>query len=226
VTKDNSKALVVLSGGQDSTTCLYWAIDRFGRANVSSITFDYGQKHRIELECARNVAADTGVPNVCLPIDTFAALGGDALTDTAIAVSDAADEETELPVTFVPGRNLIFMTFAAAYAYRHDARHLVTGVAQTDYSGYPDCRETTMAALQEAITLGMDREFTIHTPLMHRSKKETVELAVQLGALDAMALTHTCYNGRRPPCGECQACRLRARGFAEAGVRDPLLDIR
>lgn len=226
MTKDNSKALVVLSGGQDSTTCLYWAIDRFGRANVSSITFDYGQKHRIELECARNVAADTGVPNVCLPIDTFAALGGDALTDAAIAVSDAADEETELPVTFVPGRNLIFMTFAAAYAYRHDARHLVTGVAQTDYSGYPDCRETTMAALQEAITLGMDREFTIHTPLMHRSKKETVELAVQLGALDAMALTHTCYNGRRPPCGECQACRLRARGFAEAGVRDPLLDIR
>jgi 7-cyano-7-deazaguanine synthase len=226
VTKDDSKALVVLSGGQDSTTCLYWAIDRFGRANVSSITFDYGQKHRIELECARNVAADTGVPNVCLPIDTFAALGGDALTDAAIAVSDAADAETELPVTFVPGRNLIFMTFAAAYAYRHDARHLVTGVAQTDYSGYPDCRETTMAALQEAISLGMDREFTIHTPLMHRSKKETVELAVQLGALDAMALTHTCYNGRRPPCGECQACRLRARGFAEAGVRDPLLDIR
>ena len=226
MTKDNSKALVVLSGGQDSKTCLYWAIDRFGRANVSSITFDYGQKHRIELECARNVAADTGVPNVCLPIDTFAALGGDALTDAAIAVSDAADEETELPVTFGPGRNLIFMTFAAAYAYRHDARHLVTGVAQTDYSGYPDCRETTMAALQEAITLGMDREFTIHTPLMHRSKKETVELAVQLGALDAMALTHTCYNGRRPPCGECQACRLRARGFAEAGVRDPLLDIR
>ena len=226
MTKANSKALVVLSGGQDSTTCLYWAIDRFGRANVSSITFDYGQKHRIELECARNVAADTGVPNVCLPIDTFAALGGDALTDAAIAVSDAADAETELPVTFVPGRNLIFMTFAAAYAYRHDARHLVTGVAQTDYSGYPDCRETTMAALQEAISLGMDREFTIHTPLMHRSKKETVELAVQLGALDAMALTHTCYNGRRPPCGECQACRLRARGFAEAGVRDPLLDIR
>lgn len=222
--RDN--ALVVLSGGQDSTTSLYWAIERFGRANVSSITFDYGQKHRIELECARNVAAAAGVANACLPIDTFAALGGDALTDAAVAVSDEADEETELPVTFVPGRNLVFMTFAAAFAYRRDARHLVTGVAQTDYSGYPDCREATMAALQEAITLGMDREFTIHTPLMHRTKKETVELAVQLGALEAMALTHTCYNGRRPPCGECQACRLRAVGFAEAGVRDPLLDIR
>ena len=225
MTGEADKALVVLSGGQDSTTCLYWAIDRFGRANVSSVTFDYGQKHRVELECARKVAAAAGVPNACLPIDTFAALGGDALTDASIPVSDKADEETELPVTFVAGRNLIFLTFAAAYAYRHDAQHLVTGVAQTDYSGYPDCREETMVALQEAITLGMDRAFTIHTPLMHRSKKETVELAVQFGALDAMALTHTCYNGRRPPCGECQACRLRARGFAEAGVRDPLLDI-
>ena len=221
---DSNRALVVLSGGQDSTTCLYWAVDRFGRANVSSITFDYGQKHRIELDCARDVAAAAGVTNVCLPIDTFAALGGDALTDASIAVSDETDDETELPVTFVPGRNLIFLTFAAAYAYRHDIRHLVTGVAQTDYSGYPDCREETIAALQNAITLGMDREFTVHTPLMHRSKRETVELAVQLGGLEAMALTHTCYNGRRPPCGECQACRLRAKGFAEAGVRDPLLD--
>jgi 7-cyano-7-deazaguanine synthase len=128
-------------------------------------------------------------------------------------------------VTFVAGRNLIFLTFAAAYAYRHGARHLVTGVAQTDYSGYPDCRDETIMALQKAISLGMDREFTIHTPLMYRSKKETVELAVRLGALEAMALTHTCYKGCRPPCGECQACRLRAKGFAEAGVRDPLLDI-
>jgi 7-cyano-7-deazaguanine synthase len=217
-------ALVVLSGGQDSTTCLYWAIDRFGREAVSSITFDYGQKHRIELECARNVAADAGVPNVCLPIDTFSALGGDALTDASVAVSQDTDAESELPVTFVAGRNLIFLTFAAAYAYRHGAQHLVTGVAQTDYSGYPDCREETIVALQKAISLGMDRKFTIHTPLMHRSKKDTVELALELGALDAMALTHTCYNGRRPPCGECQACRLRAKGFAEAGVADPLLE--
>lgn len=226
MTAASEKALVVLSGGQDSTTCLYWAIDRFGRSNVSSITFDYGQKHRIELECAREVAAAAGVANVCLPIDTFTALGGDALTDMAIPVSDEADQETELPVTFVAGRNLIFLTFAAAHAYRHGIQHIVTGVAQTDYSGYPDCREETMAALQRAITLGMDREFTIHTPLMHRSKKETVELAVRLGVLEAMALTHTCYNGLRPPCGECQACRLRARGFAEAGVQDPLLDTR
>lgn len=223
MTGGSEKALVVLSGGQDSTTCLYWAVDRFGRDNVSSITFDYGQKHRIELDCARDVAAAAGVTNVCLPIDTFAALGGDALTDASVPVSNATDAETELPVTFVAGRNLIFLTFAAAYAYRHAARHLVTGVAQTDYSGYPDCREETITALQKAISLGMDRTFTIHTPLMHRSKKDTVELAVRLGALEAMALTHTCYNGRRPPCGDCQACRLRAKGFAEAGVVDPLL---
>ena len=225
MTGDMEKALVVLSGGQDSTTCLYWAVERFGRDNVSSITFDYGQKHRIELDCARDVAAAAGVPNVRLPIDTFSALGGDALTDASVAISNETDEETELPVTFVAGRNLIFLTFAAAYAYRHDVRHLVTGVAQTDYSGYPDCREDTITALQKAISLGMDREFTIHTPLMHRSKKQTVELAVQLDALEAMALTHTCYTGRRPPCGECQACRLRAKGFREAGVKDPLLDI-
>ena len=225
MTGSGDQALVVLSGGQDSTTCLYWAVDRFGCDNVSSITFDYGQKHRIELDCARDVAAAAGVANICLPIDTFSALGGDALTDAAVAVSDATDEESRLPVTFVAGRNLIFLTFAAAYAYRHGARHLVTGVAQTDYSGYPDCREETITALQKAISLGMDREFTIHTPLMHRSKKQTVELAVQLGALEAMALTHTCYNGRRPPCGDCQACRLRAKGFAEAGVTDPLLEL-
>lgn len=219
------KALVVLSGGQDSTTCLYWAIDRFGGDQVSSVTFDYGQRHRIELDCARKIAAQAGVANVCLPIDTFAALGGDALTDAAIAVSDEADTGTELPVTFVAGRNLIFLTFAAAYAYRHDIGHLVTGVAQTDYSGYPDCRKETIAALQKAIRLGMDRDLQIHTPLMHRSKKETVELALELGALDAMALTHTCYNGEQPPCGKCAACELRARGFAEAGVPDPLLDV-
>lgn len=217
------KALVVLSGGQDSTTCLYWAIDRFGRENVSSVTFDYGQRHRIELDCARRIAEHAGIDNVCLPIDTFAALGGDALTDDSIAVSDPTGAETNLPVTFVAGRNLIFLTFAAAHAYRHDIGHLVTGVAQTDYSGYPDCREETIAALQKTIGLGMDRKIEIHTPLMHRSKKETVELAVHLGAMDAMGLTHTCYNGMQPPCGQCAACELRAKGFAEAGVADPLL---
>jgi 7-cyano-7-deazaguanine synthase len=217
-------AVVVLSGGQDSTTCLYWAMQHFGTANVRTISFDYGQRHRIELESASAVAALAGVPHTVLPIDTFAALGGNALTAGDIPVGDMPEEG--LPNTFVPGRNLIFITFAAAYACRYDIDDIVTGVAQTDYSGYPDCREETLRALERAVSLGMEREFTVHTPLMFLSKRETVELAVRLGAMEAMALTHTCYEGRRPPCGTCPACRLRAKGFAEAGVRDPLLDVR
>jgi len=223
VSNAKGKALVVLSGGQDSTTCLYWALDNFGRDAVSTLTFDYGQRHRIELECAQRIAADAGVPNDILPIDTFEALGGNALTEASIDVADA--EDGALPNTFVPGRNLIFLTFAAAYAWPRGIRHIVTGVAQTDYSGYPDCREDTLAALEKALRLGMESDVELHTPLMHLSKKQTVELAVELGALDAMALTHTCYEGLRPPCGRCPACKLRARGFAEAGVEDPLLAV-
>ena len=221
MTDGQQKALVVLSGGQDSTTCLYWAIGRFGRNNVETLTFDYGQRHRIELDCAAAIAKFAGVPNRLLPIDTFAALGGNSLTDDDIPVQDA--ESGSLPNTFVPGRNLVFLTFAAAYAWQRGIANLVTGVAQTDYSGYPDCREETMAALQEALRLGMESGVTIHTPLMHLSKKETVELIRDLGGLDALALSHTCYEGQRPPCGRCPACLLRAKGFAEAGVDDPLL---
>jgi 7-cyano-7-deazaguanine synthase len=214
------KAVVVLSGGQDSTTCLYWALEQFGADNVEALSFDYGQRHRIELECAAKVANLAGVEQTTLPIDTFAALGGNALTDSAIGVEDAAGDS--LPNTFVPGRNLIFLTFAAAFAWQRDASDLVAGVAQTDYSGYPDCRRATIDALEQSLTLGMERTFRIHTPLMSLTKKETVELARDLGALDVMASTHTCYNGQRPPCGECPACRLRARGFLEAGIADPL----
>ena len=217
------RAVVVLSGGQDSTTCLYWALDRFGHEHVATLTFDYGQRHRIELDCAARVAAAAGVPNTVLPIDTFAALGGNALVDSALATDGQAEQAPDLPATFVPGRNLVFLTFAAAFAWRLGAGHLVTGVAQTDYSGYPDCREETIAALQTALRKGMESEIVIHTPLMHLSKKDTVLLARDLGALDAMALTHTCYEGARPPCGACAACQLRARGFAEAGIPDPLL---
>jgi len=224
--RNTEKALVVLSGGQDSTTCLYWAIERFGRDNVSTLTFDYGQRHRIELECATRIAEQAGVRNTCLPIDTFAALGGDALTDNAIEVQERTAKNNGLPNTFVPGRNLIFLTFAAAYAYRHGIGHLVTGVAETDYSGYPDCREDTMNALQETLRAGMESDIVIHAPLMHRSKRETVELCERLGGLSAMALTHTCYKGERPPCGDCPACRLRAKGFDEAGITDPLLQAR
>ena len=219
----SNKALVLLSGGQDSTTCLFWAMDRFGRDNVSALSFDYGQRHRIELECAHTIASEQVIPHKVLPINTFTALGGDALTESAIDVEPGVEELSGLPNTFVPGRNLIFVTYAAAHAWRNDIGNLVLGVAQTDYSGYPDCREETIDALKQAIRLGMESDIEIHTPLMHLSKKETVDLARNLGALPAMAQTHTCYNGERPPCGTCAACELRAKGFAEAGVEDPLV---
>ena len=221
-----NSVLVVLSGGQDSTTCLYWAIDKFGSDAVETVTFDYGQRHRIELECAEKIASKAGVRNALLPIDTFGALGGSALTDERVTIVVESEVNRNLPSTFVPGRNLIFLTFAAAFAYQRGIKHLVTGVAQTDYSGYPDCREETIKALQETISLGMGAEFEIHTPLMHLSKKKTVLLAKEVGGLAAMADTHTCYEGLHPPCGTCPACELRAKGFDEAGIADPLLSAR
>jgi len=220
-----SKALVVLSGGQDSTTCLYWAINEFGRENVSSLSFDYGQRHKIELEAARKVSEIAAVAHEILPIDTFSALGGNALTDNIdVQGEESTIANAPLPNTFVPGRNIIFLTFAAAYAYPHSIKHLITGVAQTDYSGYPDCRENTLSSLEQTLRLGMEFEITIHTPLMNLNKSDTVSLAEKLGAMDAMAYTHTCYNGKQPPCGHCQACLLRAKGFAEAGRADPLIE--
>lgn len=219
------KALVVLSGGQDSTTCLYWALREFGAANVEAVTFDYGQRHRVELDCARKIAQLAGVRQTVLPIDTFAAIGGNALTDDSIAPEEGArdDADTALPNTFVPGRNLVFLSFAAALAYTRGIEHVVTGVAQTDYSGYPDCRENTLKALELALRLGMDSRVTLHAPLMFMSKADTVRLAQDVGAMDAMAWSHTCYNGDVPPCGRCASCELRAKGFAEAGVADPLV---
>jgi 7-cyano-7-deazaguanine synthase len=219
----NDRALVVLSGGQDSTTCLYWAIERFGRDNVSALTFDYGQRHRIEVDCAKRIAAQCGIAHTVLPIDTFSALGGNALLDISIGAADIGRRtEKDLPNTFVPGRNLVFLTFAAAFAWQHDIGNIVTGVAQTDYSGYPDCRAETLASLEQTLRLGMECDMRIHAPLMQLSKKETVELARDLGAIGAMALTITCYDGQTPPCGKCPACVLRAKGFADAGIADPL----
>jgi 7-cyano-7-deazaguanine synthase len=222
-TGDSTKALVVLSGGQDSTTCLYWAISKYGAENVEAITFDYGQRHRIELESAAQIAGLAGVPHQTLSISTFSELGGTALTDDNVDVPKTV-QEGELPITFVPGRNLIFLTFAAAHAYQKGTGNLVTGVAQTDYSGYPDCRESTLQALEKAIQLGMEYEIKIHTPLMFLSKADTVLLAQECGATDALAYSHTCYRGEQPPCGNCPACELRAKGFAEAGVPDPLVE--
>jgi 7-cyano-7-deazaguanine synthase len=215
----DGKALVVFSGGQDSTTCLYWALKNF--AEVETITFDYGQRHLIELEAVKKITALAKVHSVILKESALAQLGGNSLT------ADMPIEESQNgapPNTFVPGRNIIFLTLAAAYAYQRGVSNLVTGVCQTDFSGYPDCRRNTIDSLEQTLTLGMDREFKIHTPLMWLTKAQTVDLAVEVGALEALAYSHTCYNGTLPPCGECPACKLRAKGFAEAKVADPLIE--
>lgn len=219
---DPTFAVVVLSGGQDSTICLAWAQRRFAR--VAAITFDYGQRHRIELDAATAVAQAAGISDHrVLRVSSLAELGGNALTGDE-AVADGVRDCDGLPNTFVPGRNLIFLSLAAAWAYQLGSAELVTGVCQTDFSGYPDCRASTMQALQVALREGMAAPFTIHTPLMHLTKAESVRLAQEVGAMDLLAHSHTCYNGAVPPCGHCPACELRARGFAEAGVADPLLE--
>jgi len=213
-------AVVLLSGGQDSTTCLYWAKERFDR--LYALTFDYGQRHRIELDAACTIARMAGVAeHRILRMGELEELGGSAL------LSDIPIQETggrgNLPNTFVPGRNLLFLTLAAAWAYQLECHDLVGGMCQTDYSGYPDCRRATIDALEAAIRLGMEWEIRIHTPLMFLTKAQSVKLAVEVGAMNALAYSHTCYEGRFPPCGVCPACRLRAKGFEEAGVEDPLL---
>lgn len=219
--KTTDKALVVLSGGQDSTTCLFWAKQRYD--SIETITFDYGQRHKIEIECAKKIADIAKVPNILIPIDSFHVLGGNSLTEEAIPVKNESNPDG-LPNTFVPGRNLIFLTFAAAYAYKKGINHIITGVCETDYSGYPDCRKSTMEALETSISLGMARPFKIITPLMFLSKADSIKLAKEVGALEALAYSHTCYNGSFPPCETCPSCTIRARGFSVAGIKDPLMD--
>lgn len=217
----DTPALVLCSGGQDSTTCLQWAANRWPA--VYSIAFDYGQRHRVELEAAAAVAQRVGVQeHRCLPVSALSALAGNALTGDE-AVRSGVEQRNGLPNTFVPGRNLLFLTLAAAWAYQLQIKDLVIGVCQTDYSGYPDCRENAMVAMNAALRAGMDYPFVIHAPLMHLTKAQGIQLAEQEGALPLLAYSHTCYNGQVPPCGSCQACLLRAKGFAAAGIPDPLL---
>jgi 7-cyano-7-deazaguanine synthase len=213
-------AVCLTSGGQDSTTCLFWARQRFDP--VLAVAFDYGQRHRMELQAAQIVCDMAEVPLTILPLDILRQLGGTALIDASQTIR-ADGARGGLPNTFVPGRNLLFLTVAAAFAYQHEIVHLVIGACQTDYSGYPDCREQTMQAMEQALTLGMDYTLHIHTPLMHLTKSQVIRLAQAVGALEALAYSHTCYEGIFPPCGQCPACQLRARGFAEAGMVDPLL---
>jgi len=224
----NDKALVLFSGGQDSTVCLAWALDRFEQ--VETVGFDYGQRHKIELECRAIVRAQiaTRFPKWKERIGDdrridLAALG--AINETALTRErEIAFEKNGLPNTFVPGRNLLFFTYAAAVAYRRGIENLVGGMCETDCSGYPDCRDETLRALQIAINFGMARNFTIHAPLMLLDKAATWQLAHELGGEALVEIvrneTHSCYLGERSQhhewgfgCGECPACRLRASGW-------------
>jgi 7-cyano-7-deazaguanine synthase len=226
--KDREKAaLVLFSGGQDSTTCLAWALERYER--VETIGFDYGQRHRVELDCRPLILAALrsrfphwaalGEDHV-LSVDVLPQLGATAMThDVEIGIGSSG-----LPNTFVPGRNILFFTLAAALAYRRDLRTLVGGMCETDFSGYPDCRDDTLKALQVALGLGMDTRFTVQTPLMWLDKAQTWQMAKTLGGDALLELvieaTHTCYLGDREHkhewgygCGRCPACKLRGDGF-------------
>jgi 7-cyano-7-deazaguanine synthase len=228
--KPDAGALVLFSGGQDSAVCLAYALDRYKR--VETVGFDYGQRHGVELECREHVRREIARrfpawasrlgPDHLIDIASFGAIGQTALTSEAeIEMLDSG-----LPSTFVPGRNLVFFVYAAALGYRRGLTELVGGMCETDYSGYPDCRDATLRALEQAIRLGTEIPFVIETPLMWRSKAETWELARELGgdALVELVIeqTHTCYRGERGMrhewgygCGACPACALRAKGYAE-----------
>ncbi|AMQ19970.1 7-cyano-7-deazaguanine synthase QueC [Geobacillus sp. JS12] len=217
------KAVVVFSGGQDSTTCLVWAKEQFGE--VEAVTFDYGQRHRREIEVAQAIAAELGVRHTVLDMSLLGQLAPNALTRDDIAIEQ---KEGGLPTTFVDGRNLLFLSFAAVFAKQWGARHIVTGVCETDFSGYPDCRDVFIKSLNVTLNLAMDYEFVIHTPLMWLTKAETWKLADELGALEFIRTkTLTCYNGIiADGCGECPACLLRKRGLDDylrekAGVERP-----
>jgi len=205
------KAVVVFSGGQDSTTCLLWALTQF--KEVYTVTFDYGQRHIEEIKCAEEIAKELNVPFQVLDMTLINQLSANALTRSDIEVSEGTNGG--LPSTFVPGRNHLFLSFAAVYAQSVGARHIITGVCQTDFSGYPDCRDVFVKALNVSINLAMDSSLEFHTPLMWLNKAETWKLADELEALDFVReRTLTCYEGvRGDGCGECPSCVLRKNGL-------------
>lgn len=208
---DNKRAVVVFSGGQDSTTCLFWALEKFD--HVELVTFDYNQRHSLEIEVAKEIAEEQGLRHHILDMSLLNQLAPNALTRDDIEVKNAEDDG--LPNTFVPGRNLLFLSFATILAKQIDAKHIITGVCETDFSGYPDCRDIFTKSLNVTLNLSMDEDFIIHTPLMWLNKEETWELADRLGVFEYIReKTLTCYNGvRGAGCGECPACQLRQRGL-------------
>ncbi|WP_338471179.1 7-cyano-7-deazaguanine synthase QueC [Niallia sp. XMNu-256] len=210
---EHEKAMVVFSGGQDSTTCLFWAKERF--KEVEAVTFDYGQRHHLEIQCAKEIAKELEVKHHILDMGLLHQLAPNALTREDIDVVEG--ENGELPSTFVPGRNLLFLSFAGILASQVGAKHIVTGVSEMDFSGYPDCRDIFIKSLNVTLNLAMNDTFVLHTPLMWLNKAQTWELADELGAFEFVRnKTLTCYNGViADGCGECPACQLRKKGLDE-----------
>jgi 7-cyano-7-deazaguanine synthase len=210
--KQNNAALVCFSGGQDSTTCLFWAKKYF--EHVEAVIFRYGQRHVSEIDVACKIASDANVPFQVLDLSLLSQLAPNSLTDTAI-VMDEEQPAGSYPNTFVPGRNMLFLTFAAVLARSHGIFHIVTGISEADYSGYPDCREPFVRSLNVTLNLAMDEQFVLHTPLMNRDKSEVWALADELGIFDLVRTqTLTCYNGiPADGCGHCPACKLRKAGL-------------
>ena len=209
---DINKALVVFSGGQDSSTCLFWALKHFSK--VHTITFSYGQRHALEVDMARRLAEKAGVDFHLVDAPLIGTLGANSLTVPSVSMDEEKPEGT-FPNTFVPGRNLFFLSIAAVYAREHGIKNIVTGVSQTDFSGYPDCRDSFVRSLNVTLNLAMDEQVVIHTPLMWLDKAQTWALADSLGVLDIIRNeTLTCYNGiPGDGCGHCPACTLRNAGL-------------
>ncbi|MCD5140936.1 7-cyano-7-deazaguanine synthase QueC [Mammaliicoccus sciuri] len=209
-TLKKEKAVVVFSGGQDSTTCLFYAKEHF--KEVELVTFQYGQRHDLEIKVAEDIAKEQGLKHHILDMSLLSQLSPNALTDHTMQIEN---DENDIPNTFVPARNLLFLSFAGALAYQIGAKHIITGVCETDFSGYPDCRDSFIKSMNLSLNLSMDKDFVIHTPLMWLNKKETWALSDQLGALDYVReKTLTCYNGvMSDGCGECPACKLRKQGL-------------
>lgn len=230
--EEYDKSLVIYSGGLDSTTCLLWALKNY--TSVLTITFNYRQRHQIEIESAQKIVKilnsiyrkkfswlqkKSVIEHSVIDLSFLSTILRTSLIHDIELMND---NKTNPPSTFVPGRNILFLTIAAAIAYQKNIKNLVIGVSQTDFSGYPDCRDSTIKATQVTLKLGLDYDIIIHTPLMWKTKSETIKLMQEFADIDLLKYTHTCYTGERPACGVCDACKLRIEGFKELKIEDPL----
>jgi len=228
--KRKKSALVMLSGGLDSATCLAvayksgWSLDYQMFKNLFTVSFDYGQKHKRELQYAEYLSKKAGaLQHFEVPLPSLAFVSkSSSLVNNDIDTSAYHPINKNLPSSFLPNRNFVMFGLAASLGYELGATNIFSGVCQTDYDGYPDCRNKTIEAIEEALSLSLNEKFSIHTPLMYKTKAQTIQLMQSLDLLDWYAHTHTCYEGKRPPCGKCPACLVRAEGFKEAGLDDPL----